>query len=264
MDNDGLHGAQTKQGTAELRSAGYHDITIAFFENGGGSILQVSWSPVPGAALAPLEHTSLSNRIGCGNMAQHGTWKLLLRQTGASKLGKQKWFGPLNPSKPNGPNYSILNTLSDKYKDPKNGKFTFKLVYPRSTEANAYNIWKQETNPAKDSKVTGYQEVDVNIRCNRWGGLEKSGSGALADGSVNHGNVSIKPIHIRYCVHPCRELMVPVLDSGTMRLARQHGAVPTPSLAAAQKNHRSSCTSAWATIQQAAAASCARKSAGTV
>jgi hypothetical protein len=29
-------------------------LQIAFFENGGGSILEVSWSPTPGANLVPL------------------------------------------------------------------------------------------------------------------------------------------------------------------------------------------------------------------
>lgn len=120
-------------------------------------------------------------------MIVRGTWKLLYRQTGPSSIGKAKWKS-VNAGKPNGPNFSILGSLSDKDKDPKNGKYTFKLVYPQSTEANAYNIWKQSSNPVKDAKVTGYQEVDVNMKCNRWGGLEKSTSGALADGSVNHGN----------------------------------------------------------------------------
>jgi hypothetical protein len=69
-----------------------------------------------------------------------------------------------------------------------NGKFTFKLVYPKSREANAYNIWKQSTNPVTDARVKGYEEVDVHMKWNHWGGLEKSSAGALADGSVNHGN----------------------------------------------------------------------------
>ena len=164
VNNDGLHGATTKVGKTKLLKAGLHDITIAFFENGGRSVLEVSWTPNPSkSTLVPLSYDVLSNKIGCGNSVATGSWKLLYRQTGASSLGKEKWKS-VNPGKPTSPNYSILGTLSDK--DKVNGKFTFKLVYPKSREPNAYNIWKQSSNPITDKKVKGYQEIRVNMKWN--------------------------------------------------------------------------------------------------
>ena len=35
------------------------------FENGGGSGMEVSWTPTPGADLARLSSDVLSNRFGC-------------------------------------------------------------------------------------------------------------------------------------------------------------------------------------------------------
>ena len=43
VDNDGLHAVQKESGIVSL-DAGYHAITITFFEAGGGEILDVTWS----------------------------------------------------------------------------------------------------------------------------------------------------------------------------------------------------------------------------
>eukprot|EP01052_Picozoa_sp_SAG31_P053977 SAG31_NODE_14108_length_827_cov_0.725275_1_plen_110_part_10 len=40
VDNDGLHGARAQQGSIEL-TEGRHEITIAFFENGGAAVMMV-------------------------------------------------------------------------------------------------------------------------------------------------------------------------------------------------------------------------------
>merc|ERR1712048_986568 len=119
-------------------------------------------------------------------------WKLLLRQTSPYFLKPaSKWLS-VNPTKPTGPNYSVLNTLDNKCKDDK-GKFQFKLVWPQRKGAN-YNIWKQSTNPVTEkTKVQGYEAVDVKFKSQLWGGLESGYVNsktppALLDGSVNHGN----------------------------------------------------------------------------
>ena len=101
-----------------------------------------------------------------------------------------KWLS-VNPTKPTGPNYSVLNTLDNKCKDDK-GKFQFKLVWPQRKGAN-YNIWKQSTNPVTEkTKVQGYEAVDVKFTSQYWAGLESGYVNsktppALLDGSVNHG-----------------------------------------------------------------------------
>ena len=65
VNNDGAHGAQEVTSNPVTLTPGAHDITITFFENGGGEVLQVSWTPTPGAAFAPLSSSVLSNRVGC-------------------------------------------------------------------------------------------------------------------------------------------------------------------------------------------------------
>ena len=66
-------------------------------------------------------------------------------------------------------------------------------MWPLRSGSN-YNIWKQSTNPVKDTKtkVAGYKAIDVKFTANKWGGLESGylhgGSpSALLDGSVNDG-----------------------------------------------------------------------------
>ena len=88
-------------------------------------------------------------------------------------------------------NCSILDTLDDSFRGD-DGKFTFKLVWPRRSGVN-YNTWKQTTNPVTQrDAVSGYEEVDVNFRGQHWGGLENGyrsypNTLALLDGSVNRG-----------------------------------------------------------------------------
>ena len=67
VNNDGVHGTTEQSGTVTL-SAGPHDIVIVFFENGGGSVLKVSWQ-MPGMDWAHLGGDVLSNEVGCGGMA---------------------------------------------------------------------------------------------------------------------------------------------------------------------------------------------------
>jgi len=53
VNNDGNHGMQDREGTVTGLTAGYHDITIVFYEWGGGAGLQVSWKPA-GGTYTPL------------------------------------------------------------------------------------------------------------------------------------------------------------------------------------------------------------------
>jgi hypothetical protein len=64
VDNDGLHGRRSKDGSVVL-SKGKHSLTITFFENGGSSMLEVLWTPKPRAGLTRLSSSVLSNTIGC-------------------------------------------------------------------------------------------------------------------------------------------------------------------------------------------------------
>ena len=92
VDNDGDHGRQDRDGAVTL-TAGLHDITIAFYENGGGSILEVSWTPTPGdAALAHLGGSVLSNSVGCPAASGGTTCSATMYQHG----GYQGWQAQFN------------------------------------------------------------------------------------------------------------------------------------------------------------------------
>jgi hypothetical protein len=64
VDNDGDHGPQARRGVVAL-TAGFHAITILYYERGGGAELQVRWSPAPGVTLVPLTSDVLSNDVDC-------------------------------------------------------------------------------------------------------------------------------------------------------------------------------------------------------
>ena len=71
-------------------------------------------------------------------------WLLLIRQTDPTYLTPPQTAWRLyNSSDPNGDNYSILETLDDRYR-MLDGKFKFKLVYPQD---DGYVIWRQRSNP---------------------------------------------------------------------------------------------------------------------
>ena len=105
-----------------------------------------------------------------------------------------RWL-TMNSAKDTDPNYSILNTLTSACKDEK-GKFQFKLLWPKK-KGNKHNIWKQSTNPitGKNTKVAGYEAVDVKLKEN-FKGLESgylhggANPRALLVGSVTDGKSS--------------------------------------------------------------------------
>jgi len=112
-----------------------------------------------------------------------GKWTLAFRQTMPNKWPKGTWS--MNANNPSADNFSILNTL-EQYK--RDGKFQFKMVWPKDTAANSPTyIWTQTSNPTK-GRVSGYKGIEVPYTGRFWGGLEKGGSSSLMDGSVNHGN----------------------------------------------------------------------------
>ena len=44
-------------------------MVLMFFENHGGSMMEVSWTPTPEQQLTPISHNVLSNKVGCGHYA---------------------------------------------------------------------------------------------------------------------------------------------------------------------------------------------------
>ena len=75
-----------------------------------------------------------------------------------------------NDDNPQADKYSILNTVEN-YK--LNGKYTFKLTYPK---LGLHNIWSQRNNPVNDPGTGGvdsYIGIDIQMTSNGWGGLER-------------------------------------------------------------------------------------------
>lgn len=59
VDNDGLHGAQTRRGEIGL-AAGYHPLRVEYFNASGASVLELRWSG-PGFAWSALPATALAH-----------------------------------------------------------------------------------------------------------------------------------------------------------------------------------------------------------
>lgn len=95
-----------------------------------------------------------------------------------------------NSASPSSNLYSILSYLDSFYNL---NRLTFRLYYP---EISKKNIWSQFNNPIYDTPVKGYKEIDVEMKDQRWGGLEygnnsyspKNSDSSLIDGSVEHSN----------------------------------------------------------------------------
>jgi hypothetical protein len=87
--------------------------------------------------------------------------------------------------------YSLLNKISPMMKI--NEKYEFLLEYPTGYS----NQWRQSKTPLEeqgisteeDYNVTGYEEVNITMRQNSWGGLALSThSSSLIDGSISKSN----------------------------------------------------------------------------
>ena len=84
-----------------------------------------------------------------------------------------------NPTDPNADLYSILDTLEN-FRDAE-GKFTFKICYPEVTGfgGGRCNEWKQTSNPATESSITGFEPIgtlawNLNGNGQPWKGLGKN------------------------------------------------------------------------------------------
>ena len=84
-----------------------------------------------------------------------------------------------NPTDPNADLYSILDTL-ETFRDAE-GKFTFKICYPEyvGVSGGRCNEWKQTSNPATETTITGFEPIGTlawNLRGDGqpWGGLGKN------------------------------------------------------------------------------------------
>jgi hypothetical protein len=87
--------------------------------------------------------------------------------------------------------YSILNKINPMLRI--NGKYEFLLEYPNGNS----NQWKQTNSPLEEKETTisehynvmGYEEVNITMRENNWGGLALSTSlKTLIEGSIGHDN----------------------------------------------------------------------------
>ena len=114
---------------------------------------------------------------------------LISRQTAV--IGSSSWLRKdaewsINPGDPSAAQFSILDQLEGMDRPPDN-KFFFELYWPEleGTEKGPRQLWKQSSNPVlavSKADVDDYEAVDVPYTSG-WGGLQRSGSSALLDGS---------------------------------------------------------------------------------
>ncbi len=72
VDNDGLHGAQDKDGAVQL-TAGMHALRINFFEAGGGQELTLSWRKPGDSTFSVVPTSALSTDAGIVRVTAPGT-----------------------------------------------------------------------------------------------------------------------------------------------------------------------------------------------
>ena len=127
---------------------------------------------------------STSDHI-CSCSPETGSWKLLFRQTAPTCLTTDQWKEH-NKGQPADPNYSILSQL-ETYRGT-NGKFRFKLLYPKLSGDN-YQEWQQTSNPMAargwPGGVDGYRLIKTPFSDWYWQGLRHgSRRHSLLDGSA--------------------------------------------------------------------------------
>lgn len=72
IDNDGLHGAESKEGTVALE-AGVHDLRVEFFDNTNDNILKLEWRPPGTTDFVVVPETVLSTEAGVVRVTAPGT-----------------------------------------------------------------------------------------------------------------------------------------------------------------------------------------------
>ncbi|WP_084468398.1 family 16 glycoside hydrolase [Promicromonospora sukumoe] len=72
IDNDGLHGAESKEGTVAL-TAGYHDLRVEYFDNTNDNILKLEWRTPGTSDFVVVPSTVLSTEAGVVRVTAPGT-----------------------------------------------------------------------------------------------------------------------------------------------------------------------------------------------
>ena len=96
----------------------------------------------------------------------------------------------INPDDPSATQFSILDQLEGMGRSPDgDNKFLFELYWPNLEGApkGPRQMWKQSSNPVTGvagADVEGYEAVDAPYTASDWGGLHRSGSNTLLDGTV--------------------------------------------------------------------------------
>jgi hypothetical protein len=72
IDNDGLHGAESKEGTVAL-DAGFHDLRVEYFDNTNDNILRLEWRPPGTADFVVVPEGVLSTEAGVVRVTAPGT-----------------------------------------------------------------------------------------------------------------------------------------------------------------------------------------------
>ncbi|GGM26317.1 family 16 glycoside hydrolase [Promicromonospora citrea] len=72
IDNDGLHGAESKEGSIALQP-GYHDLRVEFFDNTNDNILRLEWRPPGSSDYVVVPESVLSTEAGVVRVTAPGT-----------------------------------------------------------------------------------------------------------------------------------------------------------------------------------------------
>ena len=172
IDNDGLHGVESKDGTVEL-TAGAHALRIEYFEAGGGQELTLAWRPPGADGFSVVPTSALSTDAGVVRVTAPGQKQC---EGATDSPGDGLPLDSVNPGytltnlRPNGfePQVSAMDWTDD-------GRLVIATWGGSDTTAGEVYIVGNVTGQTDPSRVT-YKKIA--------GGLKEPMGLAVVDGSV--------------------------------------------------------------------------------
>ncbi|WP_234983278.1 bacterial Ig-like domain-containing protein, partial [Demequina sp. NBRC 110053] len=152
IDNDGLHGTESVDGTVSL-TAGDHDLFVEFFEQGGGQRLLLEWSPPGTTGFESIPLSALGTEAGVVRVTAPG---LKYCEGATDTAGDGLRLDSVNP------NYELVDIRPDGF-EPKVSGMVFNDegdLLVSTTGSVSAGGWVPDAEPGEVFLVEGAVEAD--------------------------------------------------------------------------------------------------------